>query len=35
MLIANGFNAQALSGDVPQNKRLRFLRNSTTASSRC
>ena len=23
---ANGFNAQALSGDVPQNKRLRFLR---------
>src|SRR6201996_9579485 len=25
-LIANGFNAQALSGDVPQNKRLRFLR---------
>jgi len=25
-LRANGFNAQALSGDVPQNKRLRFLR---------
>ena len=25
-LKANGFNAQALSGDVPQNKRLRFLR---------
>ena len=25
-LIANGFNAQALSGDVPQNKRLRFMR---------
>ena len=26
MLKANGFHAQALSGDVPQNKRLRFLR---------
>jgi ATP-dependent RNA helicase RhlB len=26
VLKANGFNAQALSGDVPQNKRLRFLR---------
>ena len=26
ILKANGFNAQALSGDVPQNKRLRFLR---------
>jgi ATP-dependent RNA helicase RhlB len=26
MLSANGFHAQALSGDVPQNKRLRFLR---------
>jgi ATP-dependent RNA helicase RhlB len=25
-LRANGFNAQALSGDVPQNKRLKFLR---------
>jgi ATP-dependent RNA helicase RhlB len=25
-LKANGFNAQALSGDVPQNKRLKFLR---------
>jgi ATP-dependent RNA helicase RhlB len=25
-LKANGFHAQALSGDVPQNKRLRFLR---------
>jgi ATP-dependent RNA helicase RhlB len=25
-LKANGFSAQALSGDVPQNKRLRFLR---------
>src|SRR5215475_14535059 len=25
-LNANGFHAQALSGDVPQNKRLRFLR---------
>ena len=25
-LRANGFHAQALSGDVPQNKRLRFLR---------
>jgi ATP-dependent RNA helicase RhlB len=25
-LRANGINAQALSGDVPQNKRLRFLR---------
>ncbi len=23
---ANGFHAQALSGDVPQNKRLKFLR---------
>ncbi len=27
VLKANGFHAQALSGDVPQNKRLRFLRN--------
>jgi ATP-dependent RNA helicase RhlB len=27
VLRANGFHAQALSGDVPQNKRLRFLRN--------
>jgi ATP-dependent RNA helicase RhlB len=26
VLKANGFHAQALSGDVPQNKRLRFLR---------
>src|ERR1700733_8306274 len=26
VLHANGFHAQALSGDVPQNKRLRFLR---------
>jgi len=26
LLRANGFEAQALSGDVPQNKRLRFLR---------
>jgi ATP-dependent RNA helicase RhlB len=26
ILKANGFQAQALSGDVPQNKRLRFLR---------
>jgi ATP-dependent RNA helicase RhlB len=26
VLRANGFHAQALSGDVPQNKRLRFLR---------
>jgi ATP-dependent RNA helicase RhlB len=26
ILKANGFHAQALSGDVPQNKRLRFLR---------
>jgi ATP-dependent RNA helicase RhlB len=26
ILKANGFSAQALSGDVPQNKRLRFLR---------
>ena len=26
VLGANGFHAQALSGDVPQNKRLRFLR---------
>jgi ATP-dependent RNA helicase RhlB len=26
LLKANGFHAQALSGDVPQNKRLRFLR---------
>jgi ATP-dependent RNA helicase RhlB len=26
ILRANGFHAQALSGDVPQNKRLRFLR---------
>ena len=26
VLQANGFHAQALSGDVPQNKRLRFLR---------
>jgi ATP-dependent RNA helicase RhlB len=26
VLNANGFHAQALSGDVPQNKRLRFLR---------
>jgi ATP-dependent RNA helicase RhlB len=26
ILMANGFQAQALSGDVPQNKRLRFLR---------
>ena len=26
VLKANGFSAQALSGDVPQNKRLRFLR---------
>jgi ATP-dependent RNA helicase RhlB len=26
ILRANGFEAQALSGDVPQNKRLRFLR---------
>jgi ATP-dependent RNA helicase RhlB len=26
-LKANGFSAQALTGDVPQNKRLRFLRN--------
>lgn len=25
-LIANGFSAQALSGDVPQNKRLKFMR---------
>jgi ATP-dependent RNA helicase RhlB len=26
VLNANGFNAQAISGDVPQNKRLKFLR---------
>src|SRR5580658_4496521 len=34
-LKANGFNAQALSGDVPQNKRLRFLRDFHEGSSRC
>ena len=35
-LRANGINAQALSGDVPQNKRLRFLqRLPRAASCRC
>jgi superfamily II DNA/RNA helicase len=33
-LIANGFKAQALSGDVPQKKRLRFMKSFTAASLR-
>ena len=36
VLRANGINAQALSGDVPQNKRLRFLQGLPRAANwRC